>query len=94
MQKKFTYIVNHFVFLGNVFSNEDLINKVLKCLSNNDNKKWLHLHNQKNLKRTSCFIGWKTSRIWNGTNETLKMSKERKTLHSNHPSMKKMTKKT
>jgi len=39
MQKKFTYIVNHFVFLGNVFSNEDLINKVLKCLSNNDNKK-------------------------------------------------------
>ena len=31
MQKRFTHIVNHIASLGNI--NEDLINKVLRCLS-------------------------------------------------------------
>ena len=33
MQKRFTRIVNHLASLGKIFPNEDLINKVLKCLS-------------------------------------------------------------
>jgi len=33
MQKRFTHIVNHFASLGKIFPNEDLINKVLRCLS-------------------------------------------------------------
>ncbi|KAH1242374.1 hypothetical protein GmHk_07G019718 [Glycine max] len=33
MQKRFTRIVNHLVSLGKIFPNEDLINKVLRCLS-------------------------------------------------------------
>jgi len=33
MQKRFTHIVNHLVSLGKSFPNEDLINKVLICLS-------------------------------------------------------------
>ena len=33
MQKRFTRIVNHLASLGKIFSNEDLINKVLRCLS-------------------------------------------------------------
>jgi len=36
MQKRFTHIVNHFASLGKIFTNEDLINKVLRCLS----KEW------------------------------------------------------
>jgi len=32
-QKIFTHIVNHFASLGKIFPNEDLINKVLRCLS-------------------------------------------------------------
>jgi len=36
MQKKFTHIVNHLAKLGKIFPNEDLINKVLRCL----NKEW------------------------------------------------------
>ena len=31
MQKRFTHIVNHLASLGKTFSNEDLINKVLRC---------------------------------------------------------------
>ena len=33
MQKRFTHIVNHLASLGRIFPNEDLINKVLGCLS-------------------------------------------------------------
>ena len=33
MQKRFTHIVNHLASLGKIFPNEDLINKVLRCLS-------------------------------------------------------------
>ena len=33
MQKRFTHIVNHLAALGKDFQNEDLINKVLRCLS-------------------------------------------------------------
>ncbi|KAG4963543.1 hypothetical protein JHK82_040213 [Glycine max] len=33
MQKRFTHIVNNLVALGRIFPNEDLINKVLRCLS-------------------------------------------------------------
>ena len=33
MQKIFTHIVNHLASLGKTFPNEDLINKVLRCLS-------------------------------------------------------------
>ena len=33
MRKRFTHIVNHLASLEKVFSNEDLINKVLRCLS-------------------------------------------------------------
>jgi len=33
MQKRFTHIVNHLASLGKNFQNEDLINKVLRCLS-------------------------------------------------------------
>ena len=33
MQKRFTHIVNHLASLGKIFLNEDLINKVLRCLS-------------------------------------------------------------
>uniref|UniRef100_A0A151UF93 CCHC-type domain-containing protein n=1 Tax=Cajanus cajan TaxID=3821 RepID=A0A151UF93_CAJCA len=33
MQKRFTHIINHLASLGKVFPNEDLINKVLRCLS-------------------------------------------------------------
>jgi len=33
MQKRFTHIVNHLVSLGKIFPNEDLINKVIRCLS-------------------------------------------------------------
>ena len=33
MQKRFTHIVNHLASLGKLFPNEDLINKVLRCLS-------------------------------------------------------------
>jgi len=36
MQKRFTHIVNHLASLGKIFPNEDLINKVLRCLS----KEW------------------------------------------------------
>ena len=33
MQKRFTHIVNHLASLGKNFQSEDLINKVLRCLS-------------------------------------------------------------
>jgi len=33
MQKKFTHIINHLASLGKFFPNEDLINKVLRCLN-------------------------------------------------------------
>ena len=33
MHKRFTHIVNHLASLGRTFQNEDLINKVLRCLS-------------------------------------------------------------
>ena len=33
LQKRFTHIVNHLASLGKIFPNEDLINKVLRCLS-------------------------------------------------------------
>ena len=36
MQKRFTHIINHLASLGKIFPNEDLINKVLRCLS----RKW------------------------------------------------------
>ena len=33
MKKRFTHIVNNLAPLGKIFPNEDLINKVLRCLS-------------------------------------------------------------
>jgi len=36
MKKRFTHIVNHLASLGKIFPNEDLINKVLRCVS----KEW------------------------------------------------------
>lgn len=33
MQKRYTHIVNYHASLGKIFPNEDLINKVFKCLS-------------------------------------------------------------
>ena len=33
MQKTFTHIVNHLASLGKIFPSEDLIKKVLRCLS-------------------------------------------------------------
>ena len=33
MQKRFTYLINQLHALGKDYSNEDLINKVLRCLS-------------------------------------------------------------
>ena len=36
MQKGFTHIVNHLASLGKIFPNENLINKVLRCLSTNN----------------------------------------------------------
>ena len=33
MQKRFTHIVNHLASLEKIFPNEDLINKLLRCLS-------------------------------------------------------------
>ncbi|KAH1189167.1 hypothetical protein GmHk_20G056991 [Glycine max] len=39
MQKRFTHIVNHLASLGKTFPNEDLINKVLRCLSTTDVKR-------------------------------------------------------
>jgi len=33
MQKRFTHIINHLASLGKIFPNEDLINKVIRCLS-------------------------------------------------------------
>ena len=33
MHKRYTHIVNHLASLGKIFPNEDLINKVLRCLS-------------------------------------------------------------
>jgi len=33
MQKRFTHMINHLASLGKIFPNEDLINKVLRCLS-------------------------------------------------------------
>ena len=33
MQKRFTHIVNHLASLGKTFPNEDLISKLLRCLS-------------------------------------------------------------
>ena len=35
MQKRFTHILNHLITLGKSFQNEDLINKVLRCLNRN-----------------------------------------------------------
>ena len=35
MQKRFIHIINHLRALGKVFSNEDLINKVVRCLNRN-----------------------------------------------------------
>ena len=32
-KKRFTHIVNHLASFGKIFPNEDLINKVLRCLS-------------------------------------------------------------
>jgi len=36
MQKRLTHIVNHLASLGRIFPNEDLINKVLRCLSRDE----------------------------------------------------------
>ena len=33
MQKRFTHIINHLASLGKIFPNEDLVIKVLRCLS-------------------------------------------------------------
>jgi len=33
MQKRFTHIINHLASLEKIFPNEDLVNKVLRCLS-------------------------------------------------------------
>ena len=49
MQKRFTHIVNHLASLGKTFSNEDLINKVLRCLNRNWQPKVTAISESRNL---------------------------------------------
>ena len=49
MQKRFTHIVNHLATLGKTFTNEDLINKVLRCLSRNWQPKVTAIAESRNL---------------------------------------------
>ena len=49
MQKRFTHIVNHLARLGKTFTNEDLINKVLRCLSRNWQPKVTAIAESRNL---------------------------------------------
>jgi len=64
MQKIFTHIVNHLASFEKIFPNEDLINKVLRCLSktmttkSNSNYRIKRSH-----QHVSCHSLWETSRI-------------------------------
>ena len=49
MQKRFTHIVNHLASLGKTFPNEDLINKVLRCLSRHCQLKVTKIAKSRNL---------------------------------------------
>ena len=49
MQKRFTRIVNHLASLGKIFPNEDLINKVLRCLSRQWQPKVKEMEEKKNI---------------------------------------------
>uniref|UniRef100_A0A151UHH4 UBN2 domain-containing protein n=1 Tax=Cajanus cajan TaxID=3821 RepID=A0A151UHH4_CAJCA len=53
MQKRFAHIINHLASLGKLFSNEDLINKVLRCLSREWQPKVTAITESKNLSTMS-----------------------------------------
>ncbi|KAL5179306.1 hypothetical protein HKD37_01G000641 [Glycine soja] len=56
LQKRFTHIVNHLASLGKVFPNEDLINKVLRCLSREWQPKVTAIFESKDLSSMSLAI--------------------------------------
>jgi len=71
MQKRFTHIVNHLASLEKIFPNEDLINKVLRCLSRQWQPKVTAIAESKGLTNMSlATLFWETSRTSNGTYET------------------------
>ena len=49
MQKRFTHIVNHLASLGKTLPNEDLINKVLRCLKGQQQPKVIAIAESRNL---------------------------------------------
>ena len=53
LQKRFTHIVNHLASLGKVFPKEDLINKVLRCLSRERQPKVTAISESKDLSSMS-----------------------------------------
>jgi len=53
MQKRFSHIVNHLASLGKTFTNEDLINKVLRCLSREWQPKVTAIYESKDLSSMS-----------------------------------------
>jgi len=77
MKKRFTHIVNHLASLGKIFPNEDLINKVLRCLSRQWQPKVTTITESKDLTNMSLANSlWETSRTWNGTYKTLSTWRE------------------
>ena len=93
-----THIVNHLASLGKIFPNEDLINKVLRCLSRQWQLKVTAIAESKDLTNMSLATLWENSRTGNGDSIDMKrMTKRRKELHSKPHLllfMRKMTKKT
>jgi len=53
IQKRFTHIVNHLASLGKIFPNEDLINKVLRCISREWQSKVTAIFESKDLSSVS-----------------------------------------
>jgi len=53
MQKRFTYIINHLASLGKIFPNEDLVNKVLRCISREWQPKVMTITESRNLTNMS-----------------------------------------
>jgi len=71
MQKRFTHIVNHLASLGYMFLNEDLINKVLGCLSRQWQPKVTAIVESKDLTNISlASLFGKLQEHENGTYET------------------------
>nr|KYP41110.1 hypothetical protein KK1_037535 [Cajanus cajan] len=52
-KNRFTHIINHLASLGKIFSNEDFINKVLRCLSREWRPKVIAIVESKNLSTMS-----------------------------------------